>query len=639
MTVVPEQVLDTAAVPGRAGAPKLWRTVLRRPIAAVSAGYLLALVLASVLAPVLAPYGPAATDLDQVLAGPTTAHPLGTDSLGRDVLTRLMYGGQVSLLNAAVVVLTVLLVGVSTGVAAGYLDGWLDRVATWVLDMMLAIPVIVTLLAVLAAVDGRQLIGMVALGVLVSPGLARVVRGATLAVREELYIAAARVSGLPNRHIVVKHVLPRVSGPIIVQISLLAGGALLIDAGLSYLGFGAQPPTATWGNTIAEAAAVIDRQPWLLIPPGVALGLAILAFGLLGDTVRDATAARSGRTPARVRPPREVRPPWPGPAPRSLLSIQDVSITLAPDTVVAERLDLRIDAGETVGLIGESGCGKSITARAVLGLLPVGARVSAGNIFFDGTELTRLGQRETRRLRGSRIALVSQEPVSGLDPVYTAGRQLGELVRRHHGGSRRAVRTHSLDLLRSVDFPDPRAVADRYPHELSGGMAQRVAIAMALAGAPDLLIADEPTTALDVTVQAEVLGLLRGLQAEHGMAILLISHDWGVVAAMCHRAYVMYAGHFVESGEVAELFDRPRHPYTAGLLGAVTRRTRPGERLATIPGMVPEPAAWPRGCHFAPRCRLATPECSAAPVPMLEPSAGHHTRCVHHTKLGGRGSA
>ncbi|MEQ0563994.1 dipeptide/oligopeptide/nickel ABC transporter permease/ATP-binding protein [Amycolatopsis sp. NEAU-NG30] len=621
MTARIEEFVARGVRPGRR-----WRAALRRPLAVLPLAYLALLVAGSVLAPLLAPYSPVAADLDHVLAGPSLSHVLGTDALGRDVLARLMYGGRVSLLHAAIVVVTVVVAGVASGIAAGYLDGWFDRAFTWVVDVLLAIPVLMTLLVVLAVVGEHQTVVMVALGVLVSPGLARVVRGATLAVRKELYVAAARVCGLPHHRIVAAHVLPRIAGPVIVQVSLLAGGALLIDAGLSYLGFGAQPPDPTWGDMIAQAASVIDRQPWLLVPPGVVLGLAILAFGLLGDAVRDATAGHSPLPqPART----STLTPCAEPS-AALLSLRGLEVTLAGGRVVVEDLCLEIGHGETVALAGESGCGKSITGRAILDLLPAGGAVTAGSFRFDGEDLAATGP---RALRGSRIALISQDPVAALDPVFPIGRQVGELVRLRHGGSRTSVRQRTLQLLRDVNLPEE--VARRYPHELSGGMAQRVAIAMALAGEPSLLIADEPTTALDAAVQAEVLALLGRLQAERGMAILLITHDWAVVTSFCRRAYVMYAGHIVESGPVEELLTRPRHPYTEGLLGAMPSRARPGTRLTAIPGSVPEPGQWPSGCHFAPRCTLATPECSAAPVPVSEPDAGHRTRCLHHDELAG----
>jgi peptide/nickel transport system permease protein len=628
-------LVDRAPRPARR-----WRRALRQPLAVLPLAYLALLVLGSALAPALAPYRPGATDLDHVLAWPSTAHPLGTDELGRDVLTRLMYGGQTSLVHAAVVVLTVLVLGVAGGIVAGFVDGWADRAFTVVVDVLLAVPVIMTLLVVLAVVGDNQTVVMVAFGVLVSPGLARVVRGSTFAVRRELYIAAARVCGLSGRQIVLRHVLPRVAGPIIVQVSLLAGGALLIDAGLSYLGFGAQPPTPTWGDMIAEASAVIDRQPWLLVPPGVGLGLAILAFGLLGDIVRDATA---DHTPgAHGRPRRRHHALTPAPAHRvapssALLALRGIAIAFG-DTVVVEDLDLEIGPGEAVGLVGESGCGKSMTGRAVLDLLPGDGTVTTGSVLFDGADLAVAGPRAMRKLRGVGIALVSQDPTAALDPMWTVGRQVDELVRRHRGGTRAAVRARTLDLLREVRLPDPAAVVGKYPHELSGGMAQRVAIAMALSGEPRLLIADEPTTALDVTVQAEILDLLRLLQAERGMSILLVTHDLAVIAALCRRAYVMYAGHIVETGPVRELFDRPLHPYTAGLLDAMPADTPRGGRLAAIRGAVPEPAAWPRGCHFWPRCPLATTDCSAGPIPVVEPASGRRSRCIRAADVPGRRS-
>jgi peptide/nickel transport system permease protein len=594
-------------------------------------------VVAAVAAPVLAPHDPEATDLDHVLSGPTGTHPLGTDSLGRDVLTRLMYGGQVSLAGVAVAVLTMLVLGVVTGLLAGFLSGWVDRIASWIIDLALSIPVIITLLVVLSVVGSNETAAMITVGVLSAPSLARVVRGATMAVKQETFVAAARVAGLPSTRIITGQVLPRVTGPIIVQTAIGAGGALIAQAGIEFLGLGVQPPTPTWGGMITDAAQVVDQQAWLLVPTGLVVGLTVLAFGLLGDAVRDATADRvtSAAPPARRRraaPPSTQEEPAPG----ALLALRGVTVALPTSHgthTVVDGVDLDIRPGETVGLVGESGCGKSITGRAILGLLPRGGELTAGTVHLAGENLTAGGRQAYRAARGSRVALISQEHIGGLDPVAPVGRQVAELVRRHRGCSRGAARIRTLELLESVRLPEPAQLARRYPHELSGGMAQRVAIAMALAGDPELLIADEPTTALDVTVQAEILGLLHRLQAERGMAILLISHDLGVIAEVCHRAYVMYAGRIVESGPGAELFRTPRHPYTAGLVGCSPQRMPPRTPLAAIPGMVPEPWARPAGCHFHPRCPLATAACESGEIPMAEPAAGRHTRCLHHTEL------
>jgi len=611
--------------------PAALRRALRRPLFLFAAGYLALMTLAALAAPLVAPYDPVATDLDHVLSGPSWLHPLGTDQLGHDVLSRVVYGGRVTLAGVAEAVLTALVLGVSAGLVAGFAGGWTDRVLSWATDIVLAIPVIITLLVVLAVVGSNETAAMIAVGVLGFPALARVVRGATLTVRQELYITAARAFGLPNRTIMVRHVLPRVRGPIIVQTSLFAGGALLAETGLGYLGLGVQAPTPTWGNLVADASTVIDQQPWLLVPSGLVIGLAVLSFGLLGDVSRDASADRRSRSSHR-RTPVAARTPMRRPDTEALLAVRELTVGLpGPEgfLTAVESLNLDLFAGETVGLVGESGCGKSLTGRAILGLLPSGGQLLHGGVWFGGTDLSTLDRKGWQEFRGSRIALISQDPMNGLDPTVSVGKQVDELVRRHTGLTGRAARARTLELLADVQLKEPAKVAAKYPHQLSGGMAQRVLIASALAGTPELLIADEPTTALDVTVQAEILRLLKDLQRTNGMSVLLISHDLGVIAEVCDRAYVMYAGQIAESAPVSDLFETPRHPYTSGLLGALPRRGSPRQPLTTISGSVPEPGNWPPGCHFRQRCPLATAEC-ASPIPVAEPVPGHRTRCIHH---------
>jgi peptide/nickel transport system permease protein len=623
--------------------------LLRRPLAAICLAYLVLVCAASLAAPLIAPYGPTETDLTHVLSGPSGRHLLGTDTLGRDLLSRLLFGGRLSLEGALEATLVFVLIGVPLGLLAGYYGGWLDRVTSWFIDLAFTVPAIVVLLVILAVVGNRPAVAMMALGLLAAPGLARLVRATTLAGREELYVAAARVSGLPDRHIIAKQILPRLFGPIVIRCSLFAGEALIAQTGLDYLGLGSQPPTATWGGMVAEASAAIERQPWMLVPSGVAIGLTVLAFALLGDSVQDAVlgrTSRSGRPPATASAPqrdcdeavKDGRGDSPATAPhevQSLLSLHGVCVAVPHSgswQAVVSDVDLDVAAGETVGLVGESGCGKSVTARAVL-RLPNGGRVISGRMIFEGREIAGLADSDMRRVRGSQIALISQEPAGSLDPCRTVGRQLRELVQLHDGLGRQAAGKQVLELLQAVRLPEPDAVARRYPHQLSGGMAQRVCIAMALSGRPKLLIADEPTTALDVTVQAEILDLLRELQRETGMAILLITHDWGVVADTCSRAYVMYAGQVVEASDIGAMVAEPRHPYTAGLLNSAPSRAIKGAEIAAIEGTVPDPADWPVGCRFHPRCPYATAACSAGPIPMLAPAAARVTRCIHHERL------
>jgi len=314
-----------------------------------------------------------------------------------------------------------------------------------------------------------------------------------------------------------------------------------------------------------------------------------------------------------------------------LLAVQDLRVTLHTARGPADALrgvSFAMARGDTVGLIGESGCGKSITALALMGLLPEGAQV-AGSIRFDGVELTTLPEAQLCQLRGNRIGMVFQEPMTALNPLHTVGHQIGESLRLHKGLSRAAARAEALRLLERVQLPQAAQRLDAYPHQLSGGQRQRVVIAIALACGPDLLIADEPTTALDVTLQREVLALIAELVREDGMGLLLISHDLGVMADTVQRMLVMYGGTVVESGPTAEVFRRLAHPYSRGLFAARPRLgLARGTRLATIAGRVPELADMPAGCPFAPRCGLAIDECRRAPVPPLVVTPGHEVRCL-----------
>ena len=314
-----------------------------------------------------------------------------------------------------------------------------------------------------------------------------------------------------------------------------------------------------------------------------------------------------------------------------LLSVTDLRVTLHTARGPADALrgvSFSMARGDTVGLIGESGCGKSITALALMGLLPEGAQVS-GSIRFEGTELTTLPENRLCRIRGDRIGMVFQEPMTALNPLHTVGRQIGESLRLHKGLSGAAARAEALRLLERVQLPQAAQRLDAYPHQLSGGQRQRVVIAIALACGPDLLVADEPTTALDVTIQREVLDLIRELVREDGMGLLLISHDLGVMADTVQRLLVMYGGTVVESGPTAEVFRRLAHPYARGLFAARPRLgLARGTRLATIPGRVPELADMPPGCPFADRCALVVDECRRA-LPAVETvSPGHEVRCL-----------
>jgi peptide/nickel transport system ATP-binding protein len=315
-----------------------------------------------------------------------------------------------------------------------------------------------------------------------------------------------------------------------------------------------------------------------------------------------------------------------------LIEIRDLRVTFHGDdgrtTHAVDTVDLAVARGATLGLVGESGCGKSVTSLAVMGLLPKQSAEVTGSIRFDGFDLLDVPDQVRRDLRGNRLAMIFQEPMTSLNPSFTIGDQIIESILRHRGGSRMAARKRAIDLLRRVHIPSPERRIDEYPHKLSGGMRQRVMIAMALACDPRLLIADEPTTALDVTLQAQILDLMRELKAESGAAIILITHDLGVVAEVCDEVAVMYAGEVVERAEVDALFASPQHPYTVGLLGSIPRLDHRAAHLATIEGMVPNMSDPPKGCRFAARCPFVESACIAAPPPLVEVSSGHWSRCI-----------
>jgi peptide/nickel transport system permease protein len=625
------------------------RRLLARPSALACIAYLVLLVGVAIVAPLVLPSvaHQQAGDLYAIQRGPSWQHLLGTDSVGRDVLDRLLVGSRSAVVGIAEAFVVTLALGVPWGLFAGYIGGRLDQVSNWVANLAFAMPALIIALVVLTVFPSSMLAAMVTIGALSAPFLMRVVRSATLLIREEPYIAAAQVSGLSRAYIVRRHVLPRIAGPIIIQGALVAGGALLAQAGFAYLGLLGQPPAPTWGGMLNDGLNSIALDPWLVWPPGVVITLTVLALGMLGDAIRDVTAEtwtapvrRKRRRRAAAGRAGQSVTPKPGPATEgrpTLLTVDGLGVGFpSPSKAmvsVVEDVTFDIGVGETVGLVGESGSGKTVTAMSILGLVPGTGQITGGRITFNGRDITALPERDLRRLRGSEIGLVSQEPMVSFNPVFRIGWQLADLFRIHHGLSRRAARQSAIKLLERVRLPDPEAVARRYPHELSGGMAQRAAIARALIGDPKLLIADEPTTALDVTVQAEILDLLRDLQRDRGMAVLLVTHDWGVVADLCDRAVVMYAGQIIERGNVRQIFRSSLHPYTRALLASNPHAADGQSVLPTIRGTVPKPGEWPQGCHFHPRCDYATKACSEHPVGLEHTAEGSETRCIHFDQL------
>ena len=602
-----------------------WR-LLSRPFALLPAAFLLLVLACAIGAPWIAPHDPFTPAIRHRLEAPGATYWLGTDDLGRDMLSRLIFGARTALLASFESVGIGLAAGVSLGLLAGYVGGWLDRLAMRLADVMQSIPAVLLALALIGVLGKGLGNAMLAVGLIFAVSFMRITRAVVLAEREQLYVDAARVLGLRPVAIMLRQILPNVSGPLIVQASISLGTALMIEAMLSFLGVGADSTQVSWGSMLETARQFQSEQPLLPMVPGLAITLTVLSFNLLGDSLRDALlpgGAAPARSVAREATTRaattaaDAETPTPADTLLELRQLRVRATVGGGEAELLSQVSLHLRRGEVLGLVGESGCGKSMTASAILGLLPRGAHIAGGSVRLGGTELVGLPEEALRHIRGRRIGMVFQDPNAALSPVHTIGTQLCDILRAHSRMSRAQALARAVELLDLVGVPDPARRLQDYPHQFSGGMAQRVVIAGALACEPELLIADEPTTALDVTIQAQVLDLLADLRRRLGMSVLLITHDLGVVADLCDRVAVMYAGQIVETGSARDTLAAPRHPYTAALLDAMPRG-RGDARLSTIAGRVPPAWAWPQGCRFHPRCAHARAACTQQPVALQE---------------------
>jgi ABC-type dipeptide/oligopeptide/nickel transport system ATPase component/ABC-type dipeptide/oligopeptide/nickel transport system permease subunit len=570
----------------RAGRPRTtWQKLVRNPQAVICATYLVVVAAAALLAPWAAPYGMSETDLAATNAAPLTpGHLLGGDTAGYDILSRLIWGSRQTALAIVIILCVSMLLGVTSGLVAGFYRGRFETVAAFVADAIMSLPGVVLLIALYALTGPNLPAAMTVFGVIVAPTFFRLVRSIVIATRNELYVDAARVSGLSDLRIVGRHVLWAVRAPVIIQCSFIMAAGIGIEAGVSFIGLG-NPVGASWGMTLQRSFNGIYTNPWGVVWPSLVIGLTILCLVLLGNALSDVlqSSARAAVLPARTRRrlvARALRAIEEQPVEDSilvgssddvLLSVRGMRIAYAnPEgglTEVVHGVDLDLRRGEIHGLVGESGSGKSQIAFSVLGILPKEALVLGGSVLLDGEDL-RADPARLRAARGTRIGYVPQEPMSNLDPSFTIGSQLVRGLRAARGGTKAEARARVVELLVRVGIADPDRVMRLYPHEISGGMAQRVLICGAVAPDPDIIVADEPTTALDVTVQAEVLELLRELSEERGLAMILVTHNLGVVADLCHTVSVMKDGRIVERADVDEIFESPRERYTQELLAS-----------------------------------------------------------------------
>ncbi len=612
---------------------------MRRPGGAFGTSWMALLILLSATSRWWLPYGINDQHYDDTLQGPSRLHWLGTDDLGRDILSRL-FSSSGSMLLASLITIVV---AFGLGIPAALWAAEKPRVQTVlgrVAEIIFALPMMIILLAVIGAIGVRTNTMMVVLGVLISPAVYRMLLGVALSLRQRLFVDAARVNGMGAIRVSIRHILPGMVRAIWVQVALLFAVSILIQAGLAFMGFGPQEPNPSWGGMINAASVHVYDAPWMLVPTGLALALTVIAANEIGDAI--AATAPGVVVVETVRRRRTPPPAAKGAAPASAaLSVRDLRVSVSGGAALVTDVSFDVEPGKVLGLVGESGCGKTMTALAVLGLLPNGVEIGRGEVWVAGRNLVACTAHELQRVRGSEIAFISQEPMVALDPMFSVAYQLMQPIRRLRGVGKAEARRIAAELLLQVGIVDVERIMHSYAHQLSGGMAQRVAIALALTGEPKVLIADEPTTALDVTVQAEILSLLRGIIASRGMSLVLVTHDLGVVADICDTVAVMYAGEIVETGAMATVLDHPTHPYAFALKGAdphVPAGVPVPKRLLSIEGSVPAPADWVVSCRFEPRCPFADAACRAPSRLLLSPTGGL-VRCVRANELDAQASA
>jgi peptide/nickel transport system permease protein len=614
-----------------------WPDLFRSPVGIVAALIVGGFLVLAIVAPPLWSHTASKIDIAAISQGSTAAHPLGTDELGRDILHRTLVATRLSVLLAVLAALLGAAVGIPIGVLPALVGRRLGRLITSAINLAVAFPTLLLAIFVASIVGLGAHGAVIGIAAAVAPYFARLSQTLAASVVGADYIAAARVLGIGRLRLAARHVLPNVAEPLLLTLMLTMGDALLALAGLSLLGVGVQPPSYDWGGMLTNGLQRIYVTPIVVLGPAVAIILAALGFNLLGEQFAKRAARRDGTLPRK----QDALPAVPVPEHReqveepvdgreTVLDVRGLTVSFPGGSVPVRDISITVEPGEIVGIVGESGSGKSLTAMAIAELLPVRAQATAERRRLFGRDLRSLGAGARRRLLGRSLSIVYQDPMASLNPALRVDRQLGEVAEVHEGLSRRDARKRSVERLRSVRIGSPERRVRNYPFELSGGMRQRVMIAMGLMGTPQLIIADEPTTALDVTVQQQILKLLDDVGASTGAAAILISHDIAVVSQLCQRVLVMYAGRVVEELDVPTLVRGPAHPYTAALLASVPTMESDRERpLVSIPGRAAGPFDRSPGCPFAPRCSAASARCSTE-LPVLEPlEPGHRVACWH----------
>lgn len=591
---------------------------LRRDFNFILGICLVALVFLPVLVGfVWTPYEPGAMDITAKSMPPSLSHWFGTDYFGRDVFSRVMEGARMTFLVGAASIAIGAGIGIFVGALTGYFGGPVDELLMRVNDGLASFPSVLLALVLVSVFGSGKYMIIVALGIVFVPSFARVARSEFITQKERDYVKNAKLMGAGPLRIMFVHILPNTRGILLSAITIGFNNAVLAEAGLSYLGIGTQPTDVSLGRMLADAQGYLMKAPWFALAPGLTIVLTVLGFSLISESLGKTGAVRKALKKSKDKAAKAknveveetvkkvaVTMSDPGTEDSILLRAEHMTVAFHEDGAwdeVVKDADFTIHKGEILGVVGESGSGKSMTALAIMGLLKEHGRITEGQLIFDGKELTALSPEEYRALRGCEMSMVFQEPMTSLNPVFTVGKQMEEMLKLHPefcyadaeskegwieenrdgkqalvSGNVKRKRSELnernkqivLQALRDAGLKEPEQLYGKYPHELSGGMRQRVMIAMAMILRPKLLIADEPTTALDVTIQAKILKLLKEINQKYGISILFISHDLNIIRKMCDRVIVMCKGEIVEQGNVEQIFEAPQQDYTKKLLHA-----------------------------------------------------------------------
>ena len=612
----------------------------------ITSSFILLSLIITIFGYSILPYNPIESNLSEALLPPSWNHPFGTDDLGRDVLSRIIAAAPLDLQIALIVVIPSTVIGTILGALSGYFGGKLDEFVMRITDIFLAFPGLILALAVAATLGPSITNTMIALMIVWWPYYTRLARGEALSIKENQYIEASRAAGLKEISIITRHVLPNLIVPIVVYATFDLGRIILAATVLSYIGLGAQPPTPEWGRMVSETQGHLFNRWWLPLAPAATILLVVLGFNLLGDGLRDAydpklrqiyLAKKEVEEGIQKIPMKEIK--------GEVLTISGLQLIFKTPGGIIKALDgvnLWLNRNEVLGIVGESGAGKSVLGLSVLGLVPrPPGKYLGGSIKFQDKEILSLSEKELTNIRGTKVSIIFQDPSTALNPVLTVGDQVAEAVKvrlKREGlkrPSKDIVKKEVIKILNEVKLPTPEMIMKMYPHELSGGMKQRIMLSIALATKPVLLIADEPTTALDVTTQAQILQLIIDMMRERGMSILYITHDFSIIAEIADRVVVMYAGQVVESGPVRSIFKKPLHPYTQGLLNSIPSLSKIKKEITPLIGFPPSPINPPSGCRFHPRCPYAMTKCSKIIPELHEIEKEHWVACHLYSKEGG----